>query len=224
MNQVPSLARVSPDNERQLYQRACALTGHRLDTLAARAGFMVPNTMRHTKGWAGLLLEQTLGASSGSKPQQDFPQLGIELKTVPVDEREQPLESTFVCVAPLIGNSGLSWSNSLVRHKLQRVLWIPIVGRRGYLWTERRIGIPRLWSPTVQQERQLQTDWEELMDHIVLGDIAQISAHRGEVLQLRPKAANSRARTAAVDHQGRPISTLPLGFYLRTAFTAQLLA
>lgn len=224
MNQLHSLAQVSPDNERQLYQRACALTGHRLDTLAARAGLIVPHRMRNTKGWAGLLLEQTLGASSGSKPQQDFPQLGIELKTVPVDERGHPLESTFVCVAPLSGNSGLSWSTSLVRHKLQRVLWIPIIGQRGYLWAERRIGIPRLWSPSVQQERQLHADWEELMDHIVLGDIAQISAHRGEVLQLRPKAANSRARTAAVDHQGRPISSLPLGFYLRTAFTAQLLA
>jgi DNA mismatch repair protein MutH len=213
-----------PDNELQLYQSACALTGHRLETLAARAELTVPNTRGNTKGWAGLLLEQTLGASSGSKPQQDFPTLGIELKTVPVDESNQPLESTFVCVAPLIGNSGLSWSTSLVRHKLQRVLWIPIVGRRGDSWTERWIGLPRLWSPSVQQEQQLQSDWEELMDHIVLGDIAQISAHRGEVLQLRPKAANSRVRTAAIDRQGRPISTLPLGFYLRTAFTAQLLA
>jgi DNA mismatch repair protein MutH len=224
MNQLSSLSHVSPDNELQLCQRAGALTGCRLDTLAASVGLVVPQSIGNTKGWAGLLIEQTLGASSGSKPQQDFPHLGIELKTIPVDERGKPLESTFVCVAPLIGNSGLTWSTSLVKHKLQRVLWIPIVGQRGCLWAERWIGVPLLWSPSSQQEQQLQADWEELMDYIVLGNLAQISAYQGEILQLRPKAANSRARTSAVDDKGRPISALPLGFYLRSAFTAQLLA
>lgn len=56
-----------------------------------------------------MLLELYLGAMAGSKPEQDFPELGIELKTIPVDAAGKPLETTFVCVAPLTGNSGVTW-------------------------------------------------------------------------------------------------------------------
>ncbi|MEW9808952.1 MAG: DNA mismatch repair endonuclease MutH [Candidatus Symbiodolus clandestinus] len=214
---------VPPENERQLYQRALALAGRSLATLAAEIGIALPRSTRYAKGWAGLLAEYYLGAMSGSKPQPDFPQFGIELKTIPVDVKGKPLESTFVCVAPLTNNSGLSWSTSLVKQKLQHVLWIPIVGARGCLWSERRLGNPLLWSPNAQQLHQLQQDWEELMEQIVLGNSQKISAHYGEVLQLRPKAANRRARTAGIDKDGKVIMTLPLGFYLRSRFTATLL-
>ncbi len=61
-------------------------------------------------------------------------------------------------------------------------------------------------------------DWEELMDMIVLGQVERITARHGEVLQLRPKAANSKALTEAVGAQGEPILTLPRGFYLKKEF------
>jgi DNA mismatch repair protein MutH len=44
------------------------------------------------------------------------------------------------------------------------------------------------------------------------------------VLQLRPKAANNKARTEAIGEKGQPIMTLPRGFYLKKSFTRQLLA
>ncbi len=40
-----------------------------------------------------------------------FAGLGVELKTIPVDSLGRPLETTFVCVAPLTGNSGVTWGN-----------------------------------------------------------------------------------------------------------------
>ena len=67
-------------------------------------------------------------------------------------------------------------------------------------------------------------DWEELMDLIVLGQVERITARHGEVLQLRPKAANSKALTEAIGAHGEPIMTLPRGFYLKKNFTAALLA
>ena len=47
---------------------------------------------------------------------------------------------------------------------------------------------------------------------IVLGQVERITARHGEVLQLRPKAANSKALTEAIGAQGEPILTLPRGF------------
>jgi len=62
------------------------------------------------------------------------------------------------------------------------------------------------------------------MDMIVLGQVDRITARHGEVLQLRPKAANSKALTEAIGALGEPILTLPRGFYLKKNFTGALLA
>ncbi|PSW08859.1 DNA mismatch repair endonuclease MutH [Photobacterium rosenbergii] len=213
----------TPKTEQELLTRANALAGMTLGELAHMANITVPADLRRDKGWVGQLLEWHLGATAGSKPVPDFAELGIELKTIPVGYHGKPLETTFVCVAPLIGLHGLRWENSHIRHKLARVLWIPVEGERDIPLADRHVGSPLLWSPSPEEEQQLRQDWEELMDMIVLGQVEQITARHGEVLQLRPKAANSKALTEAYGANGQPIKTLPRGFYLKTQFTAGLL-
>ncbi|MFQ2480337.1 DNA mismatch repair endonuclease MutH [Aeromonas caviae] len=213
----------NPQSEQELLSRAYAMAGFTLAQLAATAGIPVPRDLRRDKGWTGQLIEWQLGASAGSRPEQDFPDLGIELKTIPVDPQGRPLETTFVCVAPLIGVNGQRWEESNVRNKLSRVLWIPVEGSRDIPVGDRRVGMPLLWSPNEEEEGLLRQDWEELMDMIVLGEVEQISARHGQVLQLRPKAANSKALTRAIGRNGQPIMTLPRGFYLKIEFTHQLL-
>lgn len=214
----------SPKTQAELLAQAQRLAGYSLGELAAMAGITTPRDLKRDKGWIGVLLEIWLGASAGSKPEQDFAALGVELKTIPIDRQGRPLETTFVCVAPLTGNSGVTWENSHVRHKLKRVLWIPVEGERTIPLAERRVGAPLLWTPNAEEENQLRMDWEELMDLIVLGQVERITARHGEVMQLRPKAANSKALTEAIGAQGQPIMTLPRGFYLKKNFTAALLA
>ncbi|ATM77119.1 DNA mismatch repair endonuclease MutH [Serratia sp. JSRIV001] len=218
------LSPLPPENEQQLLARAQALAGFNLGELAARAQVSIPKDLKRDKGWVGMLLELYLGAMAGSKPEQDFPELGIELKTIPVDAAGNPLETTFVCVAPLTGNSGVTWESSHVRHKLARVLWIPVEGERQIPLAQRRVGSPLLWQPNQEETEMLRRDWEELMDLIVLGQVERITARHGEVLQLRPKAANNKALTEATGEQGQPILTLPRGFYLKKNFTRALLA
>lgn len=215
--------RFPPESEALLLQQAQQISGYTLGELAALAGMTTPKDLKRDKGWVGVLLELWLGASAGSKPEQDFAALGVELKTIPVDSQRRPLETTFVCVAPLTGNSGVTWETSHVRHKLKRVLWIPVEGDRAIPLSLRRVGSPVLWSPDPDEERQLRLDWEELMDMIVLGQVERITARHGEFLQLRPKAANAKALTEAIGAQGQPILTLPRGFYLKKNFTRALL-
>lgn len=213
----------TPTSEAELLNRAREIAGLTYAELAKEAGIPVPPNLRKDKGWVGQLLEWHLGATAGSKPQQDFQDLGIELKSIPISYTGKPLETTFVCVAPLIGVQGLTWENSHVRNKLSRILWIPVEGEREIPIGDRRVGNPLIWSPSPQEEQWLRTDWEELMELIVLGHVEQITARHGEVLQLRPKAANGRVKTEAYGATGRPIKTLPRGFYLRTQFTAYIL-
>lgn len=212
-----------PQNLEQLLSQAQSIAGLTFGELADELHIPVPIDLKRDKGWVGMLLERALGATAGSKAEQDFSHLGVELKTLPINAEGYPLETTFVSLAPLVQNSGVKWENSHVRHKLSCVLWMPIEGSRHIPLRERHIGAPILWKPTAEQERQLKQDWEELMDLIVLGKLEQITARIGEVMQLRPKGANSRAVTKGIGKNGEIIDTLPLGFYLRKEFTAQIL-
>ncbi|MDC0609378.1 DNA mismatch repair endonuclease MutH [Vibrio sp.] len=215
--------KAEPQSEEELLLRARAIAGLTLEELALEAELTVPENLLRDKGWVGQLIEWHLGAPSGSRPQQDFDKLGIELKTIPIGYSGKPLETTFVSVAPLTGVHGLTWDTSHVKNKLSRVLWIPVEGEREIPLKERRVGSPLIWSPSSQEEQWLRNDWEELMEFIVLGRVEQITAKHGQYLQLRPKAANSRVKTEAYSSTGKPMKTLPRGFYLRTQFTSYIL-
>ncbi|MGX2957405.1 DNA mismatch repair endonuclease MutH [Ursidibacter arcticus] len=209
--------------EQELLQKAQWIAGFTLGEIAQQLNLPVPADLTRDKGWVGILIETALGAKAGSKPEQDFAHLGIELKTIPVNAKGMPLETTFVSLAPLTQNSGITWQTSHVKHKLQRVLWVPVEGERSIPLAQRHIGMPILWSPSPTEDKQLQQDWEELMELIVLGRLNEINATLGEVLQLRPKGKNRKALTNAVNQKGEPTQSLPLGFYLRKNFTAEIL-
>ena len=213
----------APRSIDELLQRSQALAGLTLAQIATTASVKVPQNLQRDKGWVGQLLETVLGATAGAKAEPDFPQLGIELKTLPVDRSGKPLESTYVCVAPLTGVAGLQWQESWVFRKLQYVLWVPILAERGIPLAERMVGSAFLWHPDEEQSRLLQQDWEELMEQITLGGVANIRGAQGKVLQLRPKAAHSKVLTEAIGAAGEPILTLPRGFYLKASFTADIL-
>lgn len=213
----------APENENELLNRAQQLAGLTLGEIAMAANIRVPLNFKREKGWTGQLLELVLGASAGAKSQQDFAELGIELKTIPIDLSGKPLETTYVCYAHLTQIAGIEWSSCNVKNKLKKVLWIPIDGRREIKPAERVVATPFLWSPTEQQEGWLRQDWEELMELIALGKIEQINARHGQYLQMRPKAADGKALTDAIGPDGNVIQTRPRGFYLRKQFTQKLI-
>lgn len=91
-----------PTSIDELLKRCQAIAGLSLGELATMANVAIPANLQRHKGWPGMLVELWLGATAGSKPQQDFPDLGVELKTIPIDAVGQPLETTYVCFTPLI--------------------------------------------------------------------------------------------------------------------------
>lgn len=212
-----------PTDAAALLNKAQALAGLTLAELAAMLSVQLPANLKRDKGTIGQLLEVYLGASAGSKALPDFPELGIELKTLPVDHNGQPLESTYVCLAPMQLTAIQRWQESWVCQKLSHVLWVPILASRQIPLAERVIGRAFLWRPSAAQQALLQQDWEELMELLSTGRLAEIRGAHGQVLQLRPKGANSRAVTIAIGSEGQPILALPRGFYLKSQFTRQIL-
>lgn len=213
-----------PVSEDQLLERARGLAGATLGLLARQRRIAVPEDLRRAKGWIGMLLEQALGATASSKALPDFPQLGVELKSIPVDPRGKPRESTYVCTAPLDGSMPRAWHASWPCKKLSRVLWVPIVCPPGAPPAERIVGTAVLWTPDADEDAVLRRDYEELTELIDLGELWQVDATRGAALQLRPKGAHGDDLVWALDREGEWIRTSPRGFYLRAGFTGELLA
>jgi DNA mismatch repair protein MutH len=217
------LTPASPESEAELLGRARELTGHRIGEIAAALGVSLAGDGVSTKGKMGALIERALGATGGSAAVPDFPHLGVELKTIPLDGEGRPRESTFVCTLSLADADRAEWATSWVRRKLARVLWIPILIPRGRALAEPTIGTPLLWRPTPEQDAVLRDDFDEIMGLIGIGAVDQLTARTGRVLQARPKAAHGRVRTAAFGPDDEPTRALPRGFYLRAGFTGAVL-
>jgi len=212
--------RPPPRDEAELLSRALALQGCSVEALAAQWDVNVGGARVSTKGKVGELLERALGATGGARATWDFPDLRVELKTIPVDERGAPRESTFVCSVSLLDADRAEWDTSWVRAKLSRVLWMPVeMGTCG----SRRLARARLWSPSTEQERVLAFDFEDIAGRIGAGGVEGVSGRVGRWLQLRPKAAHARIRTLAPGTGGDTIATVPRGFYLRARFTCAIL-
>ena len=212
-----------PRDEAELRERLRRLGGQPLGTIARTHGVLVPADLRRSKGWVGQLLERALGATGSSRAEPDFPGLGIELKTIPIDERGRPLESTFVASLEL-GAFDRRWEGSGVAKKLARVAWVAVEASPAIPLPERRCGAALLWGPTPEEEAALRADYEEIVELIDEGFGATVTGHRGTFLQLRPKGRSAADLRWALDDEGAKVRTAPRAFYLRSAFTAALLA
>ena len=213
----------APESVDELLARARALVGQRVGDVATALGVSSAGDAVRTKGTPGAILERALGATGGSSKVHDFPELGVELKTIPIDLRGVPVESTYVCTLSLADAESQEWEDSWVRAKLSRVLFVPLVAGDDAPWPARRIAEPVLWEPTAEQDSILRGDFDDVVGLIGIGRIEDLTAHRGRWMQVRPKAAHGRVRTTAFGADNEAIATIPRGFYLRPKFTGALL-
>ena len=212
-----------PKSLAELLARAVALSGKTVGELAERFDTRIDAPATRTKGRIGELLECALGASAGCQDGPDFPALGVELKTIPVDRRGRVRESTFICSIDFQQVDREEWADSRAWRKLQQVLWVPVEAREVAPMLERKVGEPLLWRPSADEQAQLRADWELLIGELAMGAGDELSAHSGQLLQVRPKAANSEVLAERWSPEGELVATVPRGFYLRARFTQQLL-
>lgn len=221
---LPPRPPAPPTTVDELMTRARALAGRTLADLARANLQRVPPDLRRHKGWVGNTVEIALGASAGSKPHPDFEHLGIELKTLPIGADGRPRESTFVCQVGFDDPYAMRWETSHARRKLACVLWVPVQAAPEIPLADRRVGGPLLWHLGGSDEARIRADWERVVALVRVGQLDAITAHLGEVLQVRPKAADRHERRETVGEDGWLVPAQPRGFYLRSSFTSELIA
>jgi DNA mismatch repair protein MutH len=206
-----------------LLARARSLEGRTIQSIADELRLSTEGEALRTKGKPGEIIERALGATGGPKAVVDFPELGVELKTIPVDDDGKPIESTYVCKISLTDADTQEWETSWVRAKLARVLFVPLFAPERRPWPERVVGEAVLWSPTPEEETVLRADFDDAMGLIGIGRIEELTAHLGQWLQVRPKARDGTKSGVAFGPENEAIAAVPRGFYLRTSLTAEIL-
>lgn len=209
--------------EDELLAGCDSIAGLSFVQLADRLNISIPEDPQRRKGWLGMAIELALGATAGNKALPDFTQLGIELKTLPLNNKGRPAESTFVTSIPLLTINQETWESSQCFAKLKRMLWLPVEGERSIPFEQRRVGQGFIWSPSPEDEAILAQDWQDLTTMIVTGRLEELDARYGDYLQVRPKAANAKSLCYGYDRKGSKVLTLPRGFYLRASFTQKIL-
>jgi len=201
---------------------ARALAGLTLPELAERGGLSMPPSLSRSKGFIGQAVERALGLEPKSGPGPDLP--GLEIKTLPVEliqKMPRSVESTFVCTVQR-DRLDVSWAVSAPRSKLARVLFVPIEARGAP--HVRRVGAAFVWTPSDDDDARLAADWESITGQLLLHGHERITARLGTIMQVRPKAASAASRALSRDETGALSRALPRAFYLRRAFTTELLA
>lgn len=213
------------DAESELMARAAALCGMTVGSLAERLGRSVRAgaSQLHRKGGVGELVELHLGVPDHSAAGPDFPHLGVEVKTLPLRDDGRPSESTYVCALSFREAERAEWQSSRAWSKLRRVLWVPVQARSDMNVSARRFGEPFLWSPDDATARVLRSDWESITGAVAAGEVETVTAHHGQYLQLRPKAANASVRSLAPSTEDGIAMHNPRGFYLRTRVTRAII-
>ncbi len=212
-----------PQNFDELIANLNFIVGKSLTELAEFARLPVPIDTLHGKGFTGELIEQCLGASAANQSIPDFPELGLELKSIPVDDNLCPLESTFLCYAPLTGIRHYSFETSPLYSKITRVLFVLIRASRELDFDERVVLGYFFYTPTEEELNIVRNDFNELYELVKTGNVEKINARIGQIIQMRPKGANGKVLTECIGPNGEIIKTRPRGFYMRRAFTQKLI-
>ena len=174
----------------------------------------IPKTM--TKGLTGRLIERLLGVTNLNSSSPDLPELGLELKTLPLSPLLQVKEHTFISTISLPFWEG-SFKRSRLHNKIQSILWIPIIRSGTKMSLLDRIGKEFLIRMDLETSGILEQDWNLLTGLLRQEQYTLISSHLGEILHIRPKAQSS-AHFISID--GQQIN--PMGFYFRKSYTQGL--
>ncbi len=196
-----------PKDIQELLKRADFITGMTVKELAEKLGAPIPSSPLYAKGFIGQIVEVALGADAGSHPMQDFPELDIELKTIPINYSGLPKETTHVCL--LHQKIGQTFENSNFWNKIKRVLWVPVEGNVDVPLQNRHIGQGFLWEIDEKQKENLKSDWQEIMDALSEGNKPSEISRLGKFMQIRPSGKQGNEKIYS--------------YYLRKNFTQDIL-
>lgn len=181
------------------------------------------------KGASGLIVENLLGVKNNNLASADIPEIGCEIKILPLQKNRngeiKAKEPTAIQMINYFEVAKETWETAKIRKKISLTFWIVYLAKSDgkSLAQDNYIILDYfLDHPTDVQNGIFKKDWEEIQDYIIKGKADSLSCSMGTYLEPKTKGANNRDKTDAPDGRGGKIKVRRRAFYYKKNYTNRI--
>lgn len=178
------------------------------------------------KGASGLIVENLLGIRNNNRDEADIPEIGCEIKILPLQRNRngdiKAKEPTAIQMINYMEVSQETWETAKLRNKINLTFWVAYLAKKdGVALNQNDYVIVDYFldHPTDVQNGVFRQDWEEIRRYIVEGRADRLSCSMGVYLEPKTKGANNRDKTQAPDGQGGILMARRRAFYYKKHYT-----
>lgn len=178
------------------------------------------------KGASGLIVENLLGIRNNNRDEADIPEIGCEIKILPLQRNRngdiKAKEPTAIQMINYMEVSQETWETAKLRNKINLTFWVAYLAKKdGVALNQNDYVIVDYFldHPTDVQNGVFRQDWEEIRRYIVEGRADHLSCSMGVYLEPKTKGANNRDKTQAPDGQGGILMARRRAFYYKKHYT-----
>ena len=178
------------------------------------------------KGASGLIVENLLGIRNNNRDEADIPEIGCEIKILPLQRNRngdiKAKEPTAIQMINYMEVSQETWETAKLRNKINLTFWVAYLAKKdGVALNQNDYVIVDYFldHPTDVQNGVFRQDWEEIRRYIVEGRADRLSCSMGVYLEPKTKGASNRDKTQAPDGQGGILMARRRAFYYKKHYT-----
>lgn len=178
------------------------------------------------KGASGLIVENLLGVENNNRDEADLPEIGCEIKILPLQlNRNGDIKAKEPTAIQMINYCQVAkevWETAKLRTKINITFWVVYLAKEnGKVLNQDDYVIVDYFldHPTATQLEVFKKDWEEIQQYIIKGDADKLSCSMGVFIEPKTKGANNQDKTDAPDGKGGLIKVRRRAFYYKKNYT-----
>ncbi len=178
------------------------------------------------KGASGLIVENLLGIQNNNRDEADIPEIGCEIKILPLQKNKdgaiKAKEPTAIQMINYMEVAKETWETAKLRGKIAFTFWVVYLAKKdGKSLNQNDYVIVDYFldHPNDVQNGVFKKDWEEIQEYIRTGRADLLSCSMGEYLEPKTKGANNQDKTDAPDGVGGTIKARRRAFYYKKNYT-----
>lgn len=178
------------------------------------------------KGASGLIVENLLGIENNNRDNADIPEIGCEIKILPLQKNKDGIikakEPTAIQMINYVEVAKETWETAKLRGKIALTFWVVYLAKKdGKALNQNDYIIVDYFvdHPNDIQNGIFRKDWESIQNYIISGHADALSCSMGEYLEPKTKGKNNQDKTDAPDGKGGIIKVRRRAFYYKKNYT-----
>jgi DNA mismatch repair endonuclease MutH len=152
-------------------------------------GFRIP---AGSKSFAAMVIRRCLGAKRNESRIEEFDKMGVSIKVVRLDEKENPREAMSFPRFNHMEVIDEAWEDSEFLSQVSRLLIVIMRGKDKHDMSKDTLGNAFFWSPSNKQLKIMEKEWSMFVKLIKAGKADRLpTASETEIVHVRPHAKDS---------------------------------